>query len=255
MSKKRTGARRIVDVPHNILEQINKGEIETVNLTECLAIDFVILLKSVFPKIDQEVISKMSEAAKLGWMERTRLAARLVYQSYGLEIVPTLLMHSSDNVRGWTSGVIAAAPELSLQQRLEMIQPLANDTNSGTRETAWLLMRNHIASDVRHSIKLLTPWTYHEQANIRRFATESTRPRGVWCSHIPLLKEQPEIALPLLEPLHSDPSRYVQNSVANWLNDAAKSQPEWVKSLTKKWLDISKTKETQYICKRSTRSL
>jgi 3-methyladenine DNA glycosylase AlkC len=59
----------------------------------------------------------------------------------------------------------------------------------------------------------------------------------------------------MLEPLKSDPSRYVQNSVANWLNDAGKTQPEWVERICVKWERASRTPETQYIVRRARRSL
>jgi 3-methyladenine DNA glycosylase AlkC len=47
----------------------------------------------------------------------------------------------------------------------------------------------------------------------------------------------------------------VQNSVANWLNDASKTQPGWVEDVCDRWLAESRAPQTACIVRRATRSL
>ena len=91
--------------------------------------------------------------------------------------------------------------------------------------------------------------------HLRRFASEALRPRGVWCAHIASLKREPGKALPILSSLRADPSNYVQDSVANWLNDAAKDQPDWVRGLCAEWLKATPADATRRICHRTLRNL
>ena len=73
------------------------------------------------------------------------------------------------------------------------------------REIAWMAIRPAIATDLNAGLTLLEKWSTDKAENIRRFASECTRPRGVWCQHIDALKEKPELALPILESLKFRP--------------------------------------------------
>jgi 3-methyladenine DNA glycosylase AlkC len=220
----RKGSLKPSDVPIDVLDRLNSGAIETVNLAECLAVDFAILMTQVVPELAT------------------------------VEGVRDLAAHPSDTVRGWAAYLLAAIPDRSLEQRLSSIRSLADDNHFGVREWSWLAVRPYVAAQIDEAISLLIPWVSESSPNIRRFAIEITRPRGVWCAHIPKLKQHPELGLSLLEPVRADVSRYVRDSASNWLNDAAKSQPEWVKMVCDRWQLESNIPETRKLCVRALRS-
>ena len=144
---------------------------------------------------------------------------------------------------------------LTLDARLEAARRFAADRNGSVRECAWDSFRPYLANELSRGLKLLEPWVEDLDPNIRRCAVEGTRPRGVWTAHIEALKRDPELGLAILEPVRSDPSRYVQRAVANWLNDASKSRPDWTLSVCKRWTEGSATKETAWIVHHALRTL
>lgn len=251
----RKGSKNIAEIPEGILKELEAGSIETANLPEGLAIDYAKLLANVFPNMPKSLILKMENSSALGITKRVRLAGTLIYQYGGEDILPFLMSHKSDTIRSFGAILISELENKKILEKLELLKNLADDDHFGVREWSWLAIRHEIIENLSEVLSFLTQWSKSEKENIRRFASEATRPRGVWCSHIKELKENPEAGLQILENLKSDPSLYVRNSVGNWLNDAAKSQEDWVKSLCQRWLRESDTEETRYICKRASRSI
>lgn len=261
---KRKGAKSIKEIPTDILEKLNQGEIETVNLVEWLAVDQKRLLENllgqnnrvnylqpVLTKIDKlkkQTVNTINEAIGTGLWEQ-------VTENNDKEFLEIISNHKADLVRCWATYTIGKNEELSITETLKQIQPFSADKHFGVREISWLAVRHKIAQNLRRSIEILSQWTTNEDENIRRFTTESTRPRGVWCEHIEELKQNPELGLPILEVLKSDKTKYVQDSVGNWLNDASKTQPEFVRNLCKRWEKESDTKETGYIIKKALRTI
>jgi 3-methyladenine DNA glycosylase AlkC len=69
-----------------------------------------------------------------------------------------------------------------------------------------------------------------------------------------LLKREPWLGRELLDAVAVDSSRYVQNSVGNWLNDASKSQASWVRSVCVDW-ELLDFEGTAYVRRRALRTL
>ena len=208
-------------------------------------------LKTILTKIDQlkkQTVNTINETIGTGLFELTT-------QNNDKDFLAIMSNHNADLVRCWATYIVGKNENLNIAETLKQIQPFSADKHFGVREICWMAVRPKIAQNLTESIKILAKWTTNQDENIRRFTTEATRPRGVWCEHIEELKQNPELALSILEPLKSDPAKYVQDSVGNWLNDASKTKPDFVTELCKRWEKESDTKETKYITKKALRTL
>jgi 3-methyladenine DNA glycosylase AlkC len=238
----RIGARTVATIDPTVLKQLEAGVIETANLTEGLGINMNRLMGVVAPRLGKYLID-----SELGIVQRMAQAGSLLREAH-LDVGE----HPSDTVRGWAAFAIGQDENTAPMKRLASMRPFAADSHFGVREWAWMAVRAIVVADPVASIKVLTPWVFDKDANVRRFASEATRPRGVWAASIPILRKEPHLALPILKELRFDAERYVEDSVANWLNDAAKDQPDWVKQLLAQW---EKEGVADRLIKRASRSL
>jgi 3-methyladenine DNA glycosylase AlkC len=261
---KRKGSASIKDIPTAILQQLNSGHIESANLVEWLAVDQRVLLAAILEQanrtayldpvlariasLHKQTVNTLNAAIGSGLLEQA-----LKHDDHAF--LASLAAHPSDSVRCWAAYAEGRNPHATIAQKLSGIRPFAVDPHFGVREIAWMAVRPAIAQHLAASLDILSGWSADPDANARRFASEATRPRGVWCEHIDELKTDPVRGLPILEPLKSDPSKYVRDSVGNWLNDASKTRPDFVSGLCRRWEVDSPTPETHYIIKKALRTI
>jgi 3-methyladenine DNA glycosylase AlkC len=262
---RRKGSPNTAGVPAEVRRLLDAGLIEAVNLSEWLVVDQASLAGHVLPDLGlgasvPDVADALRQLDKPTTPKRIAAVAGVLSRALPSrrafdKALNALQSHRSDVVRTWGCHLIGLRTALTLAEKLQLIRPFAADPNMGVRECAWMAVREDIATQLSDAIRLLEPFVREADPNLRRFATEATRPRGVWCRHIHALRDDPALGLPLLEPVRSDAARYVQNSVANWLNDASKSQPDWVRQLCRHWERESPTPETAWISRRALRTL
>ncbi|WP_420154886.1 DNA alkylation repair protein [Siphonobacter sp.] len=102
-------------------------------------------------------------------------------------------------------------------------------------------------------IQQMSRWSQHPSSQVRRLASEGSRPRLPWGIGIPALKKDPSPTLPILENLKNDPSESVRRSVANHLNDIAKDHPEVVMEIARQW--AGQSAQTDALIKHACRTL
>ncbi len=104
------------------------------------------------------------------------------------------------------------------------------------------------------TMQTLLEWTKDSNYHVRRLCSEGSRPKLPWSQKINITLET---ALPLLDNLFADKTRYVTRSVANHLNDIAKTQPDLVLKMLKNWQKTKQQneKEMNFIIKHATRTL
>lgn len=93
-------------------------------------------------------------------------------------------------------------------------------------------IRAFINAHPEETFATLENWSRHKNYHVRRLVSEGTRPKLPWSKRLKTDLLRP---LPLLDQLHKDPTRYVTRSVANHLNDIAKTDPNTVIATLKRW--------------------
>jgi len=241
--------RKPLDPEH--IERLSLGEAETSNLAEFLALDFSLLMHTLIGG------AAIIPTEKQGVVERMQFFGQQLLEFGGIDYLLSLSHHASDTVRGLAVfGLAHHHEEAAPETLLDMVRPFAADHHWAVREWGWMAVRPHLVRDLTLSIDLFVPWTGEADVNIRRFAVEALRPRGVWCKSITALRENPDLGLPLLEPMRQEPEKYAQDSVANWLNDAAKDKPDWVRSVCRRWQEeAGDSVATKRLIKRALRSI
>lgn len=123
-----------------------------------------------------------------------------------------------------------------------------------TRFSAEDAIRYFINAFPNQTLAELLLWSTDIHYHVRRLASEGTRPKLPWSQKINI---SPEHAIPILDNLFSDKTRFVTRSVANHINDISKINPELaIKTLTR-WKQSEKQnpKEMEYIINHSLRTL
>ncbi len=122
------------------------------------------------------------------------------------------------------------------------------------RNTGEYTIRPFLEQYPAESLEVILQWSRDTNKHVRRLSSEGVRPRLPWAPKLDRFIQDPTPILPILENLKDDPSKYVQKSVANCINDVLKDNLEIGKQLIEDW-SPSATKERQWIIKHALRNL
>ena len=141
--------------------------------------------------------------------------------------------------RGWliwpvTSAIavkaVEAGTEAAFDDGMGMLAELT------PRLSSEFAIRLLLAHDLDRAMPIVLGWTGSPDPDVRRLATEGTRPFLPWAIRVPAILAEPAVTLPVLHALYRDENEVVRRSVANHLNDLSRQNPELVTTTTAAWL-------------------
>ena len=115
-------------------------------------------------------------------------------------------------------------------------------------------IRIFLEQEQERTLAYLTVCSKSDNCHVRRLVSEGTRPRLPLGSRLYSFMEDPTPVLALLDLLKNEPTRLVQRSIANNLNDIGKDNPDAVVSFLEQW-KTDGVKDIEWIIKHATRSL
>ncbi len=103
------------------------------------------------------------------------------------------------------------------------------------RFTSEFAIRPLLLHDLDRALERMTQWTGDGDWNVRRLASEGSRPLLPWGERIPALVADPAPSRPILDALYDDPSDSVRRSVANHLNDHSRTHAAFTLDTVRGW--------------------
>ncbi len=122
------------------------------------------------------------------------------------------------------------------------------------RNTSEYAIRPYVIHHYEKTMKQMSQWSLDSNFHVRRLSCEGLRPRLPWAKKLQIFIDNPAPLIPILNNLKADKSKYVQNSVANCINDIIKDNLEVATKLIESWLPTH-SNETKWIIKHSLRKL
>ncbi|WP_327146015.1 DNA alkylation repair protein [Nocardia sp. NBC_01327] len=146
---------------------------------------------------------------------------------------------SSEAFGGWliwpvTSAIAARAVQENSGAAFDDAMALLAELTG--RLTAEFAIRTLLRHDLDRALGIIAGWTTSADIDVRRLASEGTRPYLPWSTRVPEIIARPGVTVPILDALYLDDSEYVRRSVANHLNDLSRDEPDLVVAAARRWL-------------------
>jgi 3-methyladenine DNA glycosylase AlkC len=195
-------------------------------------------MQRVYAPFDREAF--LARVFDAGWPDR-ELKERIRHITTVLhDLLPEdyrdalgILRRAMPQVEGITKWVLTDYVEVyGLDDWEASIRALEAFTQEMSAEFA---IRPFIVRYPERTMAQMLAWAQHENADVRRLASEGCRPRLPWGIRLQGLIADPTPILSILERLKDDPSESVRKSVANNLNDISKDNPDLVLDLLRRW--------------------
>ena len=122
------------------------------------------------------------------------------------------------------------------------------------RFTSEFAVRHFIVQDEETCLLYFRQWLKDENCHVRRLVSEGTRPRLPWGLRLQKYVKDPGAVLKLLHAMKNEPTRLVQRSIANSLNDISKDNPSLVTDFLEQWKDEG-VKDCDWIISHACRTL
>ncbi len=191
----------------------------------------------VYPSFDRSrFVSITSEMEALELKDRIAAVADRLHETLPAsypEAVSILVQAVEGGMEGF-----AAWPLCTFVERHGVDHPTESLAAMESLTRAWsceFAVRPFLDQHLNQTMAAVDRWVDSDDADVRRLASEGTRPRLPWGPRVQALSDDPQIGLGVLERLRHDPSEMVRRSVANHLNDIAKDHPDLVVETLGRW--------------------